>query len=376
MAKIPRWFGSFLATGLPILLAACTGGEPGGPGDASVSPDAPPDARAAGAELVLPPWPWWPQEGLAVDEARLADLGTVWCHESGGAGAAPAFFFGAMPLAEVASLCAEGGPDPRVLLGHMYLSGWYGGLWFRDHADLGMGEGGPPAGPVSEEDFRAIADNAAYLAGLAAAGSDAEVFAHNLESLIPPPGGDLMESMMDALLTLFGYNYGYVDAILAMPPPGADAGGIEPPCDGYLDCPFDGTPLEVYEPLRRALERLASPPDAGWTDLAAAVEQSQGWAAIGEALWSSGSIEPDAWRILVDINASYLRVTAAAALGSLLGAGDRDPAAGRCALLLEAATDTWNRAYFLALTSDAPAGTLPTIACPDPAGEGSSRRRR
>lgn len=337
-----------------------------GPGGSSET-----DQDTAEAELVatldLPPAPWWDSDGLARDEALLAAQAGAWCEATGGEGGVAAFFFGAMPLETVGALCSSDAETIPVLLGHMYLSGYYGGLWFRDNADLGMGGGGegPPFSSSDEEEFLAIADNAAALAALAADGSDEDVTAHNLESLIPPPGGDLMESMMNALLTLFGYNYGYVQAILDAPPEGVDGTTLSMPCDAWLDCPFDGTPLHVYSPYRTALEQLAAPPDATWEALAAESEKSQGWIAIGQGLWSGGEISPEAWAVLVEINASYLRVNNAAVLASLLGAGDGDAAAGRCGLLLEAAADTWNRAYFMALGADAPVGTLPGLTCPE-----------
>jgi len=364
---------SLLAAALLGAVCGC-GGAAGGASssvaDGGTSPDST-DVAPEPAVLDLPPYPWWENDGLAVDEERLAAEAGAWCVVTAGSGGPPAFFFREMPLQAVASLCAADGPPPAVLMGHMYLSGYYGGLWFRDNADLGMpggdGEGGGPmGGPVTEEDFQAIAANAAFLADLSAAGANDAVLAHNLESLIPPPAGDLMESMMDALLTLFGYNYGYVKAILESPPEDVDTTGLAMPCDDYLDCTLEGTALAVYAPFRVALDRLTDPPDETWETLAVAVEESRGWAAIGEGLWSSGSISPEAWRILVEINAAYLKVTDVAVLGSLLGAGDGDVDTGRCALLVEAAADTWNRAYFLALGADAPAGTLPGLTCPGP----------
>jgi len=331
---------------------------------------APELASPVAAELVLPPYPWWSNDGLAVDENLLAEQAGAWCADTGGEGGAPSFFFKGMPLESVGALCDPEGPGPAVLLGHMYLSGWYGGLWFRDNADLGMshpggeGEEGPEEGPVKEEDFLGIADNAAALALLAASGSPSEVFATNLDGLLGPPGGGLFESLMDSLLTLYGYNHGYVKAILANPPPGADAADMSNPCPKYLDCPVAGSPLEVYGAYRDALKQLDEPPNETWEMLAAEVTKSEGWVAIGEGLWSEGSISPQAWTILVDINRAYLAVTATSALASLSGHGNEDEAAGRCALLLEAATDTWNRAYFLALGADAEEGTLPVVVCP------------
>ena len=344
-------------------------------GDVQVVPElaAEPVAEVAAlppAELVLPPYPWWPNDGLAVDESLLAGKAGEWCAATGGEGGAPAFFFKGMPLESVAGLCDPEGPGPAVLLGHMYLSGWYGGLWFRDNADLGMGhpggegEEGPQEGPVTADEFLGIADNAAALAALAASGAPADVFAHNLDGLLGPPGGSLFDSLMDSLLTLYGYNHGYVKAILANPPEGVDAAGKTNPCPKYLDCPVAGSPLEAHEAYRDALKRLDEPPNETWEKLAAEVTKSEGWVAIGEGLWSDGSITPAAWGVLVDINRAYLAVTATAALASLMGHGDKDEDAGRCALLLEAATDTWNRAYFLALGADAEEGTLPEVVCP------------
>lgn len=327
--------------------------------------DLAPEVVPEQATLTLPDYPWWDNNGLAVDVGRLETMATDWCAVADDADDLAAFYFGVMPEQEIAHIC-EADADVAAALGHMYLSGYYGGLWFRDNADLmggGDGEGHGEGGPVQETDFAPIADNAVQLAQWSATGSDAEVLAHNAEALLGPPGSDLMESMMDALLTLFGYNYGYVKAIFDTPPAGADKSGLSLPCKGYLDCPVEGTALAVYADYAVALDKLSSPPDDEWENWAAEVEKSQGWSAIGEGLWSDGSIDADAWRTLVIINLVYLKATAVAAQASLLAAADGDAAIGRCALLLEAATDTWNRAYFLALRSDAPVGTMPGIAC-------------
>jgi len=326
------------------------------------------ETAARTATLDLPQWPWWENGGLVIDEELLAEQAGEWCAATGGEGGTPAFFFGAMPLDVVGGLCDDGGPSPEVVLGHMYLSGWYGGLWFRDNADLGMGppgeEGeGHPRAPVSEEEFMELADNAAALILLSAEGSALEVADRNLEGLLGPPGAGLMDQMKDSLLTLYGYNHGYVQAILDNPPAGVTGVDMTLPCPKYLHCALSDTALAPYAPFEEALARLADPPDETWATLAAEVTKSEGWAAVGGGLWSEGSITPEAWVVLVEINRVYLQVTAAAALGSLLGHGASDEEAGRCALLLEAATDTWNRAYFMALGADAPEGTMPGLTC-------------
>lgn len=327
--------------------------------------DAAPEVVSAPPQLTLPEYPWWDNAGLAVDKDRLAEHAAAWCQTTADNAQWPEFYFGWMPETEVAALCG-GETDAAILLGHMYLSGYYGGLWFRDNADLmGGGEGeGHGGGPVTEEDFRFIADNAEQLAAWAATGSDAEVLAHNEEALLGPPGGDFMETMMDSLLVLFGYNYGYVQAILDNPPDGADKSGLGSPCKGYLDCPVGSSGLSMYSSYEEALGKLENPPDETWQKWADEVEKSKQWASIGGGLWSDGSIAPDAWRVLVGINVVYLRVTTISALSALMATADSNVDAGRCSLLLEAATDTWNRAYFMALSSDAAVGTAPQVICP------------
>lgn len=337
----------------------------------SSAPDVPGelDSSALEAWVEFPDYPFLDNNGIQVDEGQLIALASAWCESSDTASGAPEFFFRELPLWTVGQLCGTDAlPELQSLLGSMYLSGWYGGIWFRDNAELMPGssdDGGMPRSGTSDEDFLAIAANAEMLLTLSLEGTLGEVTGHNMESLSgSSASGDLMESMMGNLLTLYGYNQGYVHAVFTRPPAGVDRSGVFLPCPDYLDCPLTGTPLDVYSGFRQALDRLADPPSQGWTDMLSLVEGSRMWADIGDGLWSSGSILPEAWRVLVDINSAYLKVTSAAVLATMLGAVDSNEAAGRCALRLEAAADTWNRAYFLALRSDAPVGTLPVIQCP------------
>ncbi len=317
------------------------------------------------ATLDLPKWPWWANKGMSVSKGKLSDLGGQWCETTGGQGGAPDFFFRWMPMQTVGHLC-DPGLDKKALkemIGRIYLSGWYGGLWFRDNSSLGSGHGVTP-GPVKEDDFQKLAENVEDLLNLSFDGTDGNVESHNHEALIGPKDADFMTKMMDALLTLYAYNEGYVRVILEKPPDGADTTGLSMPCKAYLDCDLSGTPLDVYSVFHVALNRLKTLSNDRWKTMAKEVEDSKKWEKVGDAIWQKGSIAPDQWRILVAINAAYLKITAVAALGSMLGYGDADPANGRCALRIEAAVDTWNRAYFLALQSDTPKGTMPAIKCP------------
>lgn len=347
------------------------------PYDAPAEIDAAPQ-KSWKATLTLPEFPFWENQGMAIDIAQLQPLADAYCQTAGAAGNAPEFFYGTLPLWAVGGLCpvGDGASSPALLqddatvqslLGWMYLSGFYGGVWFRDNADFGMsmpgggeGEGGPEPGPVTEESFMPIADNALLLRQLATSGPPAEVFAHNLEAL--KGTGSLLDALMTSLLTVFAYNYGYVQAVLAKPP--ADVQQIPAfPCADYLSCKLAKSPLAQLALYEAALPLLKSPPNDAWKTLAAEVDKSKTWIGIGKGLWSEGTIGAEAWGVLVLINAGYLQVSAAAALASTLGYGNGDEPAGRCGTLLEAAADTWNQAYFLALRSDAPVGAAPVLVC-------------
>ncbi len=332
-----------VAAGLAAFAAGCDSGD------------------AARAQVDLPPYPSWTAEGLVVDAEAVRVAADRYCRDAADPSDAATFYFGTLPAEAFGELC--GGLAPAEVserLGRLFLSGWYGGLWFRDHADFGMGPGGPSSGPVTEADFRDLADNAAVLAQQSRNATAEEVQAANRLGLLGP--GQDVESMMDSLLTVFAYNWGYVQAVLAKAPEGVPPPAF--PCGAYLDCGLAGTPLAAYDGYRSVLARLDAPTNDRWTELADEVWQREPFVDIGRSLWEQGSIAPESWATLAGLNEGYLRVTSAASLAAMAGYADRDQAAGRCALLLEAGADTWNGGYFLGIRSDAPEGTMPGLHCP------------
>ena len=97
----------------------------------------------------------------------------------------------------------------------------------------------------------------------------------------------------------------------------------------------------------------------------AAVGENHRWSTLGRALWAGKELELDVFKILLELNAGYLLVTAAAALSSMKAWADEDEASGRCALLLEAAADTWSRGYFMGISAEATeAPASPSLSCP------------
>ncbi len=306
--------------------------------------------------LTLPPYPWWDGDGMEVDLDLLHAQATAWC--ASGRSDVEGFLYGYAPRDGVDRLCNPGPSDPpaEAVMGTMYLSGWFGGLWFGGL--LGYGGGGSG---LSEKDFLGIAGNAADLLEMARSGADGDVLAHNHAAVTAATSGFDIDALLDNLLVLAAYNQGYVEAILEASPP-----ELEAPehfgCDAFLDCWWADDGVLAYDAFRPVLESLAAPPDAAWEEMAAAAADAETWVGIGSLLWSDPGFDADTYAALLEIDAGYLLVNAAAALASMRGAADADVEAGRCALLLEAAADTWNQGYFAGMGGAAKGA--PSLTCP------------
>jgi len=323
-------------------------------------------APAPPANINYPAYPWWTNSGIDVDKTKIDAQAGLWCTAPDVENKDVAdFFFRWMPLETTAGLCDKDLTNEQIreMLGRMYLSGWYGGLWFRDNSKMDMGGHGTPE-PVKKEDFMKMADKIAGLIKISTQDTASEVFDHNHVALIGEKNADFMTKMMGALFVLYAYNDGYVKAIIDKPPKGVDASKVKYPCEEYMKCDLSDPPLNVYEDYLKAMDQIDKTPNDRWKTLAKEMEDNKKWEDVAKKLWKSSSITAEAWPILVAINKAYLQITDVAALGSMLGYGDKNEEAGRCATLLEAAVDTWNQAYFMAITSDAPKGTMPTLICP------------
>ncbi len=308
-----------------------------------------------GVVLTLPEYPWWDNDEIEVSEQVLLAQATAYC--ASGGESVESFLYGYAARDSVDRLCNPGPDDPSTatLLGNLYVSGYLGGVWF---GTVRAGGGGGGSG-LSKAGFQELVDNAAMLMGLASEGEPQDVFAENLASI---SGSDGFESLLSNLLVLYAYNQGYVEAVTAAAP--ASLGAAEAfSCAGFLDCAWADAELASYAAFRPSLKKLESPSSDGWKEVAGLASDAESWVSIGTLLWSDDGFDEDTYALLIDINAGYLLVTASAALGSLTGYADQDEEAGRCALLLEAATDTWNSGYFAGVTAPSTADE-PSLTCP------------
>jgi len=316
------------------------------------------------AEVLIPAYPFWPNPAFVVDEGRIASLASALCEAEGAGPSRAAFFLGDLPMGSLDLLClsALGDPDAppaEVLLGDLYISGYFGGVWLRDSIDGGHGhghEGEAPAG-FERSIFDALVAAASGLLELGRHGSDASVLSGARFSV-------------PLFLLLYGYNFGYIEVALENPPEGTPPVEGLLACKGFLDCESPSIELDTLDRFESAHDRLLHPPSLKWAWMAELVEiWGEGSVASGRAVWEEilegGAFAGSAYELLLELSAAYLLVSESAVLAGMTAWADADPPAGRCGALLQAGLLVWSGSYFLGLTSSVPEGTFPEIRCPD-----------
>lgn len=376
---------------------ASTSGGPMSPtgttGEADASRDDAGPAPIVPADISLPEYPFYPNDSIDPDAEVLAEQGGRWCATKPEDDSNAAFYYGWMPLDTVDRLCAPRQPDwPTIekLMGNMYLSGYFGGIWFRDNAQSGgLGRpGGTGQGSTSEGDFSALADKVRERIDLSTKGKDEDVLAHVLAST----ASDVTKTLESTPL-IYAYNKGYAQSVLDNAPATIQN---EPPftCVEFLDCQTPGVLLNTFERFRPSLAKLkantdtcaapligARPTDTEecrWAEMQDREDNSKTWETVGAGLWLGGDFTDETYKTLLTINAGYLLVAGAAFVGSMQGWADEDQEAGRCAILVDTAAYIWNQGYFQGLNSSQKgqevddAGVItdlgPQVVCPGEAG--------
>ena len=315
----------------------------------------------APTEVHLPPYPFWSNEAVAVDEALLTELAGPYCSAEGGHPSSEAYFLGYLPLASTDLLCSDSprAPHAQALFGNLYLSGYFGGIWLRDtldsphHPGLSTRE---RAQSMSGRLFFTILSTVARKQIELAGEGDPEALSEAAEKAIP------------GLLTIYGYNKGYIEVALENPPE-----GIEPPedvlvCDSFLDCESPGIELETLDRFQPALDKLGDPPTEQWAEMVDKVcRYGEGSVEMGREVWEEilgeSSFDESAYDLILALSAGYLLVSDVSVLAAMTAWADEDPEAGSCAALLRAGVFVWSAAYFMGLTSSEAPGTFPELTC-------------
>jgi len=340
---------------------------------------APPTPSVEGPKAFVPAVPAPATRSFVVDPALVERWACDACAGAGaGAPDGAAFFYGILPARSVDELFHGEADDRSALLGNLFLSGWFGGLYLRANlvttgagGSAGPVHGGPdPVSPSAGDEVRDLLFGAlgggtiAMLDGIvgelvrtAERGSHAQV--RSTAWLLGP-----------LMAAVHGYNLGYLQVALERPPPGASSPvtlGCDPSVDPVFDCRSGELPLPALDSLAPSLARLAAPPDVAWQWWSEAVTGvALGSVGGGRAVWEGlldGSVfSTDGYAAIVELSRGFLQVTQATVLALSEGAvGDVE--VGRRGLLVAAALVSWAGSYFAGLAAPGGDHELPTLDC-------------
>lgn len=314
----------------------------------------------------LPPMPVSEGSAFTVAPDFMAGFADDYLAAGGDPADGARFFFGDLAVASLDALADENitGEQVRLLLGNLAASGYFGGVWLRDnlrdnpHDTDAATSADPPTAAATERTVTpsaiAIGLFDALAAGLtrASAATNSWVVTTAARASVP------------VLLTLYGYNRGYLDFVLENPPDGVPSMQDTLVCDGFLGCTSSAFPLATSTSYDGVLHNLDDPTGARWREMAWWTSVLQGATSTGRSVWegiAQSGFSPESYSVLVELSSAYLMVSKAAVLSSMLAYAEGDAQVGMSSLRLQAGLWIWSGAYFGGLASDAPVGTMPAI---------------
>lgn len=270
------------------------------------------------------------------------------------------FFFGDLAVSSLQTLASPDiTPDQvRTQLGNLAVSGYFGGIWLRDN--LRDAPATPAPAPSSAPVDLTISKLGIGLFDAVAAGLTGAAATGN-----PWITTTVAHVSVPVLLTLYGYNRGYLDVILQNPPAGVPSMQDTLSCRGFLNCSSSAFPIPIATAYDSALTNLEQPATLPWLEMAAWSKLLEITTGAGRFVWEAiaraGAFSPTSYAALVELSSDYLMVGKAAALSSMIGAADGNADLAASALRLQAGLWMWSGSYFAGLASNAPVGTLPAI---------------
>ncbi len=309
----------------------------------------------------LPPMPLDNGQSFEVSPGAITTAANDFVVAGGDPKDNPRFFFGDLA---VRSLDALAGPNPppqqvRANLGNLAVSGYFGGVWLRDNLSGAPAAITAPTGTASAASTLAISAIGIRLFDAMSAG-----LAGLATSKTPWIATTAARASVPVLLTLYGYNRGYLQYLLEHPPAGVPSRLDSLSCTGFLACNSTAFPLAIADRYDAALNSLDSPPNLPWQEMKAWTSLLEGATGTGRFVWGiigQAGFSPASYDALVDLSSAYLMVSKAAVLSSMLAYTGGDADLARSSLRLQAGLWMWSGAYFGGLASDAPRGTIPTI---------------
>ena len=313
--------------------------------------------------FTIPDYPIWDDPYIIPDVTFIQTMAVEYCEAIGPTQAtASAFLLGWMPQRLLDHMSAGDVDVSEVskIMGALYLSGYFGGLWLKDDMSAGGGhDGGDDEGEPNEMDlhpsFIAISKDAARRIESSFTGDDAAVIA-------------AVRKDIALFLMLYGYNVGYLVVAADHPPEGWSY-----PLDGLVECPvFLGCTSTIHslimlEEAAVAFAVMSDPPTPVWqemADLAKANETAS--VALGTKKWeeilTDKSFSTEGYLLLLELSVGYVLVSQATALLSMKAYAEDDSKTARRAALLQAGMMVWSKSYMMGLMqSDEPG--FPVLSC-------------
>lgn len=313
---------------------------------------------------------------LTIDADMIADLARAYYAQSGQSISPQAFFLGQLPLWSADQLCNASSDQATIgkLLGNLFVSGYFGGIWLRDALQTES----QSTTAAALQTVKASLPNELIIAALPDTNtllSDTIIAIawQNVRNALTGSDTAVMLSArlsIEPFLMIYGYNWGYFNYILTNPPTGSTPSELYlHVCKRLLDCELPGVQLTTLTRYQPVLDQLYPENDDSsslrWLEMRAALALwGQGSVQTGAGVWEhimNNQMSGPVYELLLDLSARFMLIAELCLLPTMQGYADGDDTAARCGLLQEAGMIVWAGSYFMGLASSAPVGTFPQI---------------
>jgi hypothetical protein len=276
---------------------------------------------------------------VKIDPARMQKMAQDYQSAKDREGTLEDFMFAAMPEQVFNSILrgSKSAKDFSSDLGLLYWSGYQGGIWLNSIMQS-PGEKKSGIGPTGM---------------IKALKLPALLYVNNMlrKRMRLVSQGEKSEKMkaldksLDALISSYGYNRGYLLEILDHPPQGCAAPEDFFTCSSLLDCAYAGKELKLIPPgasgtkWGRFNSRLSE-------KLPQALDQGKN---VWKNIMAEKEFSPKSYQDLLNISAEFLIINQEIMLASVTAIADGDEREMERALLADAAFRTWLIGYMIGL---------------------------
>ncbi len=316
------------------------------------------DGETERAKVILPSYPFWANDAFQVNLDEIEEMATEYCYENSEPSSED-FFFGWLPMGSFDLFFDTGRskPENKVLLGNLYVSGYFGGVWLRLalHPEKHGDDFSKDSFDMVRWIFNLLVSFTSQQSEVVETGEDDEV-------------KSAAYSHIFSLIYIYAYNRGYLEQIIEHPPSGSPYLDDWLECEGgqLLDCESAKVDLPFLDRYDVALENLLAPPNPRWQEMALLSQNAEGLIELGANVWQVIDIsvlnEKD-YRLLVDLSLAFLLASKVSVLGNMTTWADEMPEEGRLSLMVDSGMTLWSGAYLMGFMASTDKD-LPELFCP------------